>query len=158
MKAVLRYESKKLKNKNLSETLLNKVFNDYLKDQIPTIYKTCKEAELNINFVSDAQIQLINNDLRGKNKPTDVLSWEMYDLEMKENMIFGEIYISDDYVIKQADKKRVELSDEITFLICHGFLHICGYTHENDQDEAEMNHETEILLDKLGIDYCMDII
>lgn len=158
MKVVLRYESKKLKNKNLSETILNKVFNDYLRDQIPTIYKVCKEAELNINFVSDQQIQSINNDLRGKNKPTDVLSWEMYDLEMKENMILGEIYISDDYVTKQAKQKKVQLSDEIIFLICHGFLHICGYTHENDQDEAEMNHETEILLDKLGIDYCMDII
>lgn len=158
MKVVFRYESKKLKNKSLSEEMLTKVFNGYMKEEKLEIYKISKEAILNINFVSDKQIQSINNELRGKNKPTDVLSWEMYDLEMKENMILGEIYISDDYVTKQANQKKVDVSDEITFLICHGFLHICGHTHENDQDEAEMNHETETLLHKLGIDYCMDII
>jgi probable rRNA maturation factor len=73
-------------------------------------------------------------------------------------MIFGEILISDDYVVSQAKAKDKELAEEIAFLLTHGFLHICGHTHENDTDEAKMNAATDKILKKIGIDYYKDII
>ncbi len=160
MKLNLHFESQSL------ETLLDQftliefetTLNKYLSEYKPHLSRVTTNAILEIYFITDLQIKGINSARRGKDMVTDVLSWEMYETDIQDNKIFGEIYLSDDYVVAKANKKSKDLRQEVLFLITHGFLHICGYTHENDTEEELMNKETDYILKKLDIDYDEDII
>lgn len=104
-------------------------------------------GDLNVVFVDDAYITKLNQIYRGKNKPTDVLSFN-YDDESAR--LAGEIYISVDTAKKQAKKFRHTLQSELNKLFVHGFLHIHGYNHENEKDYKLMRKiENDILNRKL---------
>lgn len=136
----------------------NEVFTNFLNQKKPNIAKITKEADLNLIFISDEEIKHINKERRNLDKPTDVLSWKLYEDEITENQIIGEIYISDKYVSDQAKKKGVTDLQEICLLLTHGFLHVCGYTHDEDDTELEMNETTIQLLNQIGIDYSIKLI
>lgn len=138
--------------------MIEKQFNLFISEKHKSLNGITKEAVLDIYFISDEQIKEINKEKRAKDKATDVLSWKMYEEDIVDNMIFGEILISNDYVKKQANKKGINIKDEIYLLVTHGFLHVCGYTHENDNDELAMNIETLAIMKELGIDYSMELI
>lgn len=137
---------------------MEKVFNEFLLNTNESLSKVSKKAELNIYFMTDEEIKRVNKERRQKDKVTDVLSWKMYEDEMADNFLFGDILISDLYNIKKAQLKNVSTKQELTFLITHGFLHICGYTHDNDHDEKTMNTDTLAIMKEIGIDYSEDII
>lgn len=148
-------------NLNTLKTNLKKletVMNTYINSELKDIAKKTEKAELKIYLVSDEIIKNINKERRQMDKPTDVLSWKLYEEDINENLILGEIFVSDDYTKQKAEAKGKDINTEILFLISHGFLHICGHTHENDLDEAAMNQATDRLLKKIGIDYYKDII
>lgn len=108
---------------------------------------------IEVNFQDDETIREINKLLRNQDKTTDVLSWNMTENEDNESALLGEIHISDNYVIQKSKEKNLDLKDEIIFLVIHGFLHIMGYDHNSDEEEEEMNKETLLILNDLGIDY-----
>jgi probable rRNA maturation factor len=156
----LNFLSDKFKTTLDKETinLLEKTLNEFLLKKDEILFNICQEAELTIHLITDEEIKTVNNERRQKNKATDVLSWKMYENELAENYLFGDILISDDYNIKQSKEKKISLKEELMFLITHGFLHLCGYTHENDEDEKVMNMYTLAILKEIGIDYSKDII
>ena len=82
----------------------------------------------------DTRIHTLNRQWRGKDKPTDVLSWPLSDgdeepLNGQENML-GDVVISLDTAQRQADARQWEVEDEIALLLVHGILHLLG--HEDD--------------------------
>lgn len=137
---------------------LDKTLNLFIRESKPEINEITTDADLNLIFTSNESIRELNKNRRGLDKPTDVLSWKMFEEDMKTNLILGEIYISDEYVQNQANRKGVKIEQEVYLLIIHGFLHVCGYTHDNDIDEKNMNETTIDLLNQLGIDYSIELI
>ena len=102
-------------------------------------------SSVTIAFVSDNKIRSLNQQFRGINKPTDVLSFPS-DLETGE---LGDIAISVETAARQAKENGLTLNEEIAQLVLHGLLHLSGYDHETDN--GEMNRLELRLRKKLGI-------
>ncbi|MBR0406143.1 MAG: rRNA maturation RNase YbeY [Eggerthellaceae bacterium] len=103
-----------------------------------------ENTEVSINFVTEAEIHELNREYRDIDAPTDVLSFECdgYDDDMPllDDMSFelGDIVISVDRAEKQAPEYGLSFSDEMSLLITHGLLHLCGYDHMEDEEAREM--------------------
>jgi len=97
-----------------------------------------------IAFVSDRNIRKLNQQFRGVDKPTDVLSFPN---DEPDNL--GDVAISVETAAKQAKENGLSLNDEIAQLILHGLLHLSGYDHETDN--GEMNRFELKLRRKLKI-------
>lgn len=88
-------------------------------------------CSLSLLFTDDKEIHELNREFRGKDKPTDVLSFSQLE---GSNQIpspsLGDLVISLDTALKQSKKYRVTLDREILRLLIHGTLHLFGYDHE----------------------------
>src|SRR5688572_15030915 len=97
-----------------------------------------RELEVSLWITGDAEIQTLNRDYRGKNKPTDVLAFAQREGEggalHPENL--GDLIISLPTARRQAKRG---LAAELAFLAAHGLCHLLGYDHRDDAEEAEMN-------------------
>lgn len=120
--------------------------------------------ELGVVLCDDGYIHELNRDYRGKDKPTNVLSFNGLDddeivalLQGNETpgehpYSLGEIYIAYETVSREADEAGKSLKDHFTHMVIHGLLHLLGYDHIED-DEAEIMEQKEVeLLEILGID------
>lgn len=104
-------------------------------------------GEAAVLFTSDAEMQALNKQWRGKDKPTDVLSFpgEPHNIP-GEFRHLGDIALGLETALKDAALLRRPFSDHISHLLVHGFLHLLGYDHEEDGDAAVMEPlEIEIL-------------
>lgn len=115
-----------------------------------------EEAELSVTFVDKQEIQEINKMYRDKDKVTDVISFaleedepEITGLDMPR--ILGDIIICTDVAKEQADNYGHSFERELGFLALHGFLHLLGYDHMNEQDEKEMFGRQEQILNAYGL-------
>ncbi len=101
-----------------------------------------RDGEIDLVLVDDSTIKAMNKEYRGKNKPTDVISFaylEVTEYEKVEgNIVVGDIFISLDTAARQAKEKKHSLKKEIEILFVHGMLHLFGFDHQNDKEEAEM--------------------
>ncbi len=106
---------------------------------------------ISLLFTTDGEIQELNREYRGKDKPTDVLSFshiEGLKPQIWDNSL-GEVVISLDTTALQAKKYSVSLSTELTRLLVHGVLHLIGYDHEKvSKSKAEKMRRTESKLQK----------
>lgn len=113
----------------------NKVFQTFAKVALEKIGET-EGKDFTIAFVSDRKMRELNNNFRGKNLTTDVLSFTFEaDKFETENDILGDIAISLEQAERQAQDNKFDLETEIKQLILHGILHLCGYDHETDNGE-----------------------
>ena len=106
------------------------------------------DAELSIVLCDDATIHPLNRDYRGKDKPTDVLSFAQREGEFAflEDNLLGDVIISMDTTIRQAQERRHSTEVELRVLLVHGILHLLGYDHiEDDEAEVMEAKEREIL-------------
>ncbi len=106
------------------------------------------DAELSIVLCDDATIHPLNRDYRGKDKPTDVLSFAQREGEFAflEDNLLGDVIISMDTTIRQAQERRHSIETELRVLLVHGILHLLGYDHiEDDEAEVMEAKEREIL-------------
>jgi probable rRNA maturation factor len=107
--------------------------------------------DVTIVFMADGEVKKLNQQFRGKDYATDVLSFpsqpEGFERELKTNL--GEVVISLDRAAAQAKENGLTLTNEVEQLILHGLLHLCGYDHETDN--GEMNRLELKLRRKLGI-------
>ena len=114
-------------------------------------------TEVSISFVTDEEIAQLNAEYRGKEGPTDVLSFECDGLD-DDMLLFeddqfevpefalGDIVIAPDVALKQSADYGTTFEQEISVLLVHGLLHLCGYDHIEDEDAAIMEPlEREIL-------------
>ena len=115
-------------------------------------------AEVNVTFVDDDEIKMLNTEFRNIEKSTDVLSFPLgengiYD-ENPENgaKMLGDIVISVDHAVKQAETYGHSLQREVAFLTVHSMLHLLGYDHVNGGlEEMKMCEKQELVLSKLGL-------
>ncbi len=97
----------------------------------------CSDKEIGLIFVDDLKIQEINKMYLGRDYPTNVISFSMLEGEYSSinPSIMGDIVISADTALRDAENGEISLADELDFLIIHGLLHILGYNHENDNPD-----------------------
>lgn len=116
-------------------------------------------AELSVSFVTNDMIQGINKEYRGKDAPTDVISFAMEEMGEGEMEVvgalvprmLGDIIISIDRTKEQAADYGHSFERELGFLAVHGFLHLLGYDHIAKEDETKMFAKQEAILSTLGI-------
>ena len=115
-------------------------------------------AEVSVSFVNNNDIQKLNSQYRHKDAPTDVLSFPLgengeYDINNETNaLLLGDIVISLETAMKQAEFYGHSLEREIGFLTVHSMLHLLGYDHEiSTLEERKMREREEAILEKLGI-------
>ena len=92
-------------------------------------------------LTTNENIQQINKDTRGIDKPTDVLSFPYMDMP---NTPLGSIVISTDLVYEKANLYHHSYDDELALLFIHGLLHLVGYDHEIDNGEHREKEEQMI--------------
>lgn len=115
-------------------------------------------AEISVTFVDNAAIQELNAQYRGKDMPTDVLSFPLgengvYDKnEDTGASLLGDIVISMEKAMEQAELYGHALQREVAFLTVHSMLHLLGYDHEAGGLEAvRMREKEEAVLIQLGL-------
>ena len=104
------------------------------------------DPEISVVFCDDPFIQALNAEYRGKDKPTDVLSFAQDDPQM-----LGDIVISVWAAARQAEAAGWLLENEIALLGVHGLLHLLGYDDETEAGAWEMQRRTEAALTQAGI-------
>lgn len=117
------------------------------------------DSEVSVTFVTNEMIRDINREYRGKDQPTDVISFAMEELGEGETAIIGsseprmlgDIIISLDRTKEQAADYGHSFERELGFLAIHGFLHLLGYDHMTEEDEKKMFSRQEEILVSLGI-------
>lgn len=121
------------------------------------VYGLTENNEVSLVFCDDAYIQNLNRDYRGKDQPTDVLSFALNEGEEPEivdgpaQVLLGDIIISLETAARQAEEYNHSLEREVAYLTVHGMLHLLGYDHMTEEDKAEMRLEEEHVLSLLGI-------
>lgn len=105
------------------------------------------KGELSIVLTTDRRIRTLNRDWRGKDKATDVLSFEQ-DASLG---LLGDVVISLDTAKRQAKEGGRPLSDELARLLAHGLLHLMGHDHEKPADARRMAKAEVELLGRVGL-------
>ncbi len=109
-------------------------------------------AEVGIVFTDDAHVRALNRTYRGKDKPTNVLSFPAAPVEKgRFGPPLGDIVLAGETVAAEAAREGLALEAHATHLIVHGFLHLLGYDHVRDDDAAIMESLETSILSRLGI-------
>lgn len=94
--------------------------------------------EVSVLLTDDREIQTLNRDFRGKDKPTDVLAFALDEAEGgAQDPSLGDVVISVERAAAQAESRKVSLDGELELLAVHGTLHLLGYDHA-EADEAKL--------------------
>ena len=118
------------------------------------------DAEVSVTFVDDEGIRELNKRFRNMDKPTDVLSFPLLDYEGESEEPFfdelchnlGDIVISLERAMAQANEFGHSLEREVAFLTAHSMLHLLGYDHElSDEDDADMRERQNDIMERLGL-------
>ena len=114
--------------------------------------ETDEDFEVSVMLADDAQIQELNRTWRGKDKPTNVLSFPAPDQPGAEGpRHLGDIALAYETLVRESEEESKALADHFAHLIVHGILHLLGYDHE-DEAEAETMEALEVkALATLGI-------
>ena len=126
------------------------------------------DAQVNLVLTDNEEIKRVNTEFRGIESATDVLSFPMipfetpadyqildqdesfFDLDTEE-LLLGDIMISAERVISQAEDYGHSIKREFCFLVAHSMLHLLGYDHMVPEEAAIMEQKQEAALEKLGI-------
>lgn len=113
-----------------------------------------ESGAVSLLFTGDAEIRVLNREWRGKDKPTNVLSFPAPDMinPGPELPPLGDIIIAHETVAREAAEEAKTFDHHLTHLIVHGFLHIMGYDHETDEEAEEMEDLERKALQALAID------
>lgn len=116
-------------------------------------------VEISLTFVDDDAIHALNKEYRNKDSATDVLSFPLfengeieYDDELNEPCAIGDIVVSLEKAVSQAEEFGHSLEREVCFLCVHSVLHLLGFDHEtSEEDEIHMNETCEFILSSMGL-------
>jgi len=104
------------------------------------------EAEISLLLTDDQEVQSLNREYRGVDRPTDVLSFSLQEGEGAGVFpeALGDIVVSMDRTLLQAEEKKWPLELELEFLILHGLLHLLGFDHGEAEQAREMESMTQL--------------
>jgi probable rRNA maturation factor len=108
-------------------------------------------VEVSLKFTGDAEVQALNASWRGKDKPTNVLSFPMFEADLLGSLasapdgeiLLGDIVLAHGVCAREAEEKGVGFCAHAFHLVVHGTLHLLGYDHEEGDLEAEEMEEIE---------------
>ena len=103
-------------------------------------------AEVTVRFVEQEEGQTLNRDFRGKDYPTNVLSFPY----ASEPELAGDLVLCLPVVLREATEQGKTPEAHFAHLLVHGMLHLQGYDHDNDEDAEVMEAEEREILAKLG--------
>ena len=141
--------------KNLVEKIMLQLIQ--LDHSIKPFIDKIQQLHISIVFTNNQAMQKLNSKFRGKDKPTNVLSFpasDYYDLKINGRKIkmlspvqnLGDIVLAYETIKDEASEQEKSLQDHFTHLLVHALLHLWGYEHINDQDAEEMERlEIKIL-------------
>ena len=143
---------------NLQYTnIINRVIEQCFKEE--KLEKT--NLYISVILTNPEKIREINKEYRKIDKPTDVLSFPMFEKEeieqikaSKENIVeevLGDIVISIEQVEKQAQEYGHSFERELAYMLVHGFYHLMGYDHIKEEDKQKMRPKEEKILNDLDI-------
>ena len=116
-------------------------------------------VEVAVRLTDDAEVQTLNRDFRGKDKPTNVLSFPQVQDDLLEGLansddgeiLLGDIVLARETCAREAEEKAISIADHATHLIVHGTLHLLGYDHGDDASAGAMEALEVKALASLGI-------
>jgi probable rRNA maturation factor len=109
-------------------------------------------AEVSVVFTDDANVRALNGRYRGKNFPTNVLSFPLPPAgKHRLGPMLGDVVLGAETVAKEAETAGLSREAHLTHLLIHGFLHLLGYDHEDDTDAKVMESLETAILGRLGI-------
>ncbi len=124
----------------------------------PDLAQSGRPVELSVRLTSDDQVRTLNAHWRGKDNPTNVLSFPMaeaYELNDESfatrELLLGDIVVANGVCEREATEKGVSIEQHAAHLIVHGTLHLLGYDHQSDADAADMEAREVRALQALGI-------
>lgn len=116
--------------------------------------------EIAVRLTDDAEVHQLNSQYRGKDKPTNVLSFPMIEPDLIEaltqnsddgEVILGDIVLAHGICAAEAEEKGITVEQHATHLIVHGVLHLLGYDHQGDSEAEAMESMERAALETLGI-------
>ena len=137
------------------ESLIKKVIETVLKEE-----RVIQNLEVYVTLTNNEQIHKVNKETRNVDRPTDVLSFPMFEREeidsLKEHEkeeidILGDIIVSIEKVKEQAEEYGHSFERELAYLVTHGMLHLLGYDHMIEEEKVQMRKREEEILDILKI-------
>ena len=124
----------------------------------PDLAELDRPVEISVSLTGDDQVRALNAKWRGKDKPTNVLSFPMADERdlIRANVVASELLLGDIVLARgvceaEAAEKGVTIEQHATHLIVHGTLHLLGYDHHDDRDASDMEAREVRALQQLGI-------
>ena len=114
-------------------------------------------AEISVTFTDNEGIRELNRQYREVDAPTDVLSFPMgengvYDTNLETGAkILGDVVISLEKAVEQADAFGHSLQREVGYLTAHSVLHLLGYDHMEKMDKVRMREKEELVMDMVGL-------
>ena len=134
----------------------NDINTSELEDYIKYVVKKLdiENAVFNIIFIDNEEIRKINREYRNVDRETDVISFALednMDVVYEDFRLLGDIYISYEKAIEQAELYNHSVKREVFFLATHGILHLLGYDHMEKEDEKVMFGLQEEILNEMGI-------
>ena len=109
------------------------------------------EQEVTIRFTDEAESQSLNHEYRGKDKPTNVLSFPFEAPPGIEINLLGDLVICAPVISREAEEQHKDVSNHYAHMTVHGLLHLMGYDHIDDAEAEEMESKEIDILAHLGI-------
>ena len=122
----------------------------------PQLVSGLRPVEISVLLTSDAQVRDLNARWRGKDRPTNILSFPLSgadDFEAADGpgLMLGDLVLARGICAAEAQEKQVALEDHAAHLMVHGTLHLLGYDHHDDAAAADMEGREVRALARLGI-------
>ena len=124
----------------------------------PDLAQSDRPVELSVSLTGDAAVRALNAKWRGKDRPTNVLSFPLADdLDFEQaniidaELLLGDIVLAHGVCAAEAAEKGVSVQEHATHLLVHGTLHLLGYDHQDEATAAEMEAREVRALARLGI-------
>lgn len=114
-------------------------------------YEELAEQEVTIRFTDEAESQSLNHEYRGKDKPTNVLSFPFEAPPGIEINLLGDLVICAPVISREAEEQHKDVSNHYAHMTVHGLLHLMGYDHIDDAEAEEMESKEIDILAHLGI-------
>jgi len=143
-------------------------FENFIESTVRTAFLSANTAwlpkaniiDISIVLTSDDNVQSLNAEYRGKDSPTNVLSFPQFSseectskpLESLDFLPLGDIIMARETILREAGEQNKEINAHFAHLIVHGTLHLLGYDHEIDSEAIEMETLEVAILNGLGFD------
>ena len=122
----------------------------------PQLATGLRAVEISIRLTSDDEVRALNEQWRGKDRPTNVLSFPMAEAaelqaDDDRELMLGDVVLARGICAAEAEAKAIPVADHAAHLLVHGTLHLLGHDHQDDDSAARMEAREVRALARLGI-------